>query len=399
MNVLEGKNILLGVTGGIAIYKSCELIRLLKKAGANVQVVMTETATKFISPMVFEALSSNKVATTFWSDSEPALSHIALRENKDLFIVAPCTANVMAKIACGIADDLLTSTVLARSCPLAIYPAMNVHMWENPATQRNIQSLIADGIYFGGTDSGEQACGDCGQGRFKDPREIFEDIYAFFTPKTLKGKKVLMTVGPTFEAIDPVRGITNRSSGSQGYAIALEASRAGAEVYVVSGPVNKDFPKEIRVTSVTSASEMKEAVFDLAKEITPDAFIGVAAVSDWAVKKVHKEKIKKVAGKDTLSLELVKNPDIISELNHSKYAPRVSVAFAAETNDLIDNAKEKLKTKKASLVVANPASVIGSNDNCASFVTAKAVESLGEMSKADLAKKIIEKVALLLQEK
>ena len=302
---LQGKHILLGVTGGIAAYKACELLRLLVKAGADVEVMMTKAAAQFVGPLTFETLSGKPVAEDMW-DPKMRLPHISLRKNKDLIVVAPATANIIAKAANGIADDLVSSTLLARECPLMLCPAMNVQMWRNPATVRNVRTLKGDGVLFSGPEAGNQACGDVGEGRLREPAQILEDVEAFFTPSILSGKKVLMTAGPTFEPFDPVRGITNGSSGRQAAAIAAAAIRAGAEVTIVSGPVCVSYPDKAAVIPVRQAQEMFEAVKKELAEHTPDTFIGVAAVGDWRPVEYSESKLKKEKGQDTGFLEFCK---------------------------------------------------------------------------------------------
>ena len=387
---LQGKRILLGVTGGIAAYKACELLRLLVKAGADVEVMMTKAAAQFVGPLTFETLSGKPVAEDLW-DPKMRLPHISLRKNKDLIVIAPATANIIAKAANGIADDLVSSTLLARECPLMLCPAMNVQMWRNAATVRNIQTLKGDGVLFSGPEAGSQACGDVGEGRLREPVQILEDIEAFFTPPILSGKKVLMTAGPTFEPFDPVRGITNGSSGRQAAAIA-------AEVTIVSGPVAVPYPDKAAVIPVQQAQEMFEAVKKELAEHTPDAFIGVAAVGDWRPAKYSESKLKKEKDQDTLTIKLVKNPDILSYVGHSGICS-VVIGFAAETDNLAENARKKLDCKAADMIVVNPASAIGSAQNQASFVTKDGIVVKGRSSKAELAEEIIETLADLLKKK
>lgn len=394
---LQGKRILLGVTGGIAAYKACELLRLLVKAGADVEVMMTKAAVQFVGPLTFETLSGKPVAEDLW-DPKMRLPHISLRKDKDLIVVAPATANVLAKIANGIADDLVSSTLLARECPLMLCPAMNVQMWRNAATVRNIQTLKGDGVLFSGPEAGSQACGDVGEGRLREPVQILEDIEAFFTPPILSGKKVLMTAGPTFEPFDPVRGITNGSSGRQAAAIAAAAVRAGAEVTIVSGPVAVLYPDKATVIPVQQAQEMFAEVKKELTENKPDAFIGVAAVGDWRPAEYSENKLKKEKDQDTLTINLVKNPDILSYVGHSGLCAAV-IGFAAETDNLAENARKKLKSKAADMIVVNPASAIGSAQNQASFVTKDGIVAKGRSSKAKLAEEIIEALADLLKKK
>ena len=394
---LQGKRILLGVTGGIAAYKACELLRLLVKASADVEGMMTKAAAQFVGPLTIETLSGKPVAEDLW-DPKMRLPHISLRKNKDLIVIAPATANIIAKAANGIADDLVSSTLLARECPLMLCPAMNVQMWRNAATVRNIQTLKGDGVLFSGPEAGSQACGDVGEGRLREPVQILEDIEAFFTPPILSGKKVLMTAGPTFEPFDPVRGITNGSSGRQAAAIAAAAVRAGAEVTIVSGPVAVPYPDKAAVIPVQQAQEMFKAVKNELAEHTPDAFIGVAAVGDWRPAEYSESKLKKEKDQDTLTIKLVKNPDILSYVGHSGICS-VVIGFAAETDNLAENARKKLDCKAADMIVVNPASAIGSAQNQASFVTKDGIVVKGRSSKAELAEEIIETLADLLKKK
>lgn len=391
---LHGKHILLAVTGGIAAYKACELVRLLRKEGADVEVVMSEAATHFIAPLTFEALSAHPVCTNIWEDQKP-LAHISLRQNKDLIVVAPATANIIAKVANGIADDLISSTLLARDCPLMVCPAMNVKMWTNPATQRNVRQLRDDGVLLSGPESGSQACGDSGEGRLKEPQRILEDIRAFFSPSLLKDTKVLLTAGATFEAFDPVRGITNASSGLQAACIAQSLIRAGAEVTVVCGLVSASFPEKAQIVRVTSAEEMFDAVKAKLKELKPDVFVGVAAVGDWRPKTYSPTKLKKQDGVEELTLTLVKNPDILSFVGHAGVC-RLVVGFAAETDSLEENARKKLASKGADLIVVNPASAIGSSRNQAAFVTDNNYQPFEETSKQELADELTKSIASLL---
>lgn len=396
MSVLKNKRILLGVSGGIAAYKACELVRLLVKSGAEVRVMMTKAAEQFVGKTTFEALSGHPVETDQFKPSVP-LAHIVLRDGCDLMVIAPATANIIAKTACGIADDLVCTTVLARACPLLIAPAMNVRMWNNAATQRNVCQLQCDGVFFSGPDSGELACGESGSGRMSEPQHLLEDIEAVFTPKVLEGKRVLITGGPTFEAIDPVRGITNLSSGKQAGAIAKAARNAGAQVTLVSGAVSARIPHGVRLIRVTGALDMMDAVLREA-ELHPDIFISVAAVSDFRVEKPSAKKIKKEDGTKTLTLTLVKNPDILQETAKSGLC-RVCVGFAAESEDLVENGMKKLQKKGADLIVANHASAIGQDSNRAYFITKTGAEALEEMSKEELAQRIILEASNILSQK
>jgi phosphopantothenoylcysteine decarboxylase/phosphopantothenate--cysteine ligase len=342
---LQGKRIVLGVTGGIAAYKAAELVRLLGKQGADVQVAMTEGATHFVTTTTFQALSGKPVFTDQWdARMANAMAHIDLSRQADLILVAPASADFMARTAQGLADDLLATMVLARNCPLLIAPAMNRQMWENPATQRNVAQLVADGVQILGPASGEQACGEVGAGRMLEPAEILDAVIAFFTPKLLAGKQVLITAGPTFEAIDPVRGITNLSSGRMGYAVARAAQQAGALVTLVSGPVGFSAPQGVDRINVRSALDMHAAV--MAQVARADIFIGVAAVADYRVANRAEHKLKKDAG-GIPPIELIENPDILAEVAALENAP-FCVGFAAESQHLEAYAQAKRRREKNS---------------------------------------------------
>ena len=356
---LQGKRLVLGVTGGIAAYKAAELLRQMTREGASVQVVMSEAATRFVTPVTFQALSGQPVFTDQW-DARMAnnMAHIDLSRHADAIVVAPASADFLAKIAHGLADDLLSTLVLAREIPLLVAPAMNRQMWQNPATQRNVATLIGDGVAMVGPASGEQACGETGPGRMLEAAEILDEVIAHFQPKSLAGTKVLLTAGPTFEAIDPVRGITNLSSGKMGYAIARAAREAGAQVTLVSGPVGLPCPAGVERLSVTSAQQMHAAVFE---RIADQAvFIAVAAVADYYVLNPSDNKIKKDA--HILTLELAPNPDILANVT-AKAEPPFCVGFAAESENLEEYAELKRKRKHLPLIVANDArAAIGSDE-------------------------------------
>ena len=353
------QRIVLGLTGGIAAYKAAELARLLLKQGVDVQVAMTEAACHFITPATMQALSGKPVLTSQWDDSGNGMAHISLSRAADAIVIAPATADFIAKLAHGLADDLLSTMCLARDCPLLIAPAMNKQMWESPATQRNVAQLKADGVVILGPDSGVQACGEEGLGRMLEAAQLAQAIVASFQPKTLSGVKLLLTAGPTYEAIDAVRGITNRSSGKMGYAIARAALDQGAEVTLVSGPVALDAPHGARLVQVESASEMFDAVKKLAADC--DIFIGVAAVADYRVAEASAHKIKKSAG--NLTLELVPNPDILAYVA-ALPDPPFCVGFAAESENLKVYAEQKRRAKKLPLLAANIAQeAIGAEDN------------------------------------
>ncbi len=347
---LTGKRIALGVTGGIAAYKAAELVRLLVKQGATVQVAMTEAATHFVTPVTFQALSGHPVFTDQW-DPRMAnnMAHIDLSREADALLIAPASADFLAKVANGLADDLLSTLTLARDCPLLVAPAMNRQMWENAATQRNMATLRADGIALLGPACGEQACGESGLGRMIEPDEIIAELIALFQPKVLSGKRVLITAGPTFEAIDPVRGITNLSSGRMGFALARAAREAGAEVTLISGPVSQPTPYGVKRINVISALEMYVEVMACAK--AQDVFIGVAAVADFRPKAAAEHKFKK-DGKSAPAIDLVQNPDILAEVAALKKPP-LCVGFAAESQNLAEYAQKKRTSKNIPLIVGN----------------------------------------------
>lgn len=352
-NSLSGKHFVLGLTGGIACYKAAALCRELVKAGASVQVVMSKSALEFITPTTLQALSGRPVATSQWDGAQAnAMPHINLSRDADAIIIAPASANFMAKLAHGFADDLLSTLCLARACPLLIAPAMNVEMWSNPATQRNLSKLRHDGVVLMGPAEGDQACGETGLGRMLEPHELLEDIVAFLQPKVLQDKRVLITAGPTFEALDPVRGITNHSSGKMGYAIARAAREAGAHVTLISGPTLLAPPYKVKRTSVETAQQMLDAVLGYVNRA--DVFISVAAVADWRVANVSSTKLKKDSGAPQLKFE--KNPDILASVAHlarDNGGEPYCVGFAAETDQLEQHAHQKRLNKNIPLLVAN----------------------------------------------
>jgi phosphopantothenoylcysteine decarboxylase/phosphopantothenate--cysteine ligase len=387
---LTGKKVLLGITGGIAAYKAAELTRLLVKAGANVRITMTEAATHFIGTATMQALSGQQVWTDLWDPRiNDAMGHIELSRDRDLILVAPASADFMAKLAHGLADDLLSTLCVARRCPLMVAPAMNVEMWQNAATVRNAETLRADGVAIVGPASGGQACGEMGMGRMTEPADILADVQFFFRPKQLQGKRVVITAGPTEEPIDPVRVITNTSSGKMGYAIARAAREAGAEVTLISGPVSLPTPAGVARIDVRTAQEMFEAV---KKDATnADVFISVAAVADYRVKNPAKQKIKKANGAPRLELE--ENPDILAWVA-ALPKPPYCVGFAAESENLAQNAKAKLAKKKLPLIAANIAQhTMGRDDNAITLYDAKGEYPLGRGPKLDLARRLIEQVA------
>ena len=387
---LTGKRILLGITGGIAAYKAAELARLLIKDGADVRVAMTEAATRFIGTATLQALTGQPVWSDLWDARvNDAMGHIELSRDRGLILVAPASADFMAKLAHGLADDLLSTLCVARRCPLMVAPAMNVEMWQNAATQRNAETLRADGVQIVGPASGGQACGEMGMGRMTEPADILADVQFFFQPKRLAGKRVLVTAGPTEEPVDPVRVLTNTSSGKMGYAVARAAQEAGAAVTLISGPVSLPTPAGVSRVDVRTAQEMFEAVKKGAK--SADVFIAVAAVADYRVKNPSKQKIKK--GNGAPRLELEENPDILAWVA-SQPKPPFCVGFAAESENLAENAKAKLAKKKLPLIAANIApDTMGRDDNAITLFDAKGEHPLGHGGKLELARRLIEQVA------
>jgi phosphopantothenoylcysteine decarboxylase/phosphopantothenate--cysteine ligase len=396
--MLRGKTILLGVTGGIAVYKAVELLRLLTKAGATVHVVMTRAATEFVTPLTFQTLSGQPVHLELFNlISEQQIGHISLADRADLVIVAPATANFVGKVAGGLADDLLTTTVMATRAPVLIAPAMNVNMYCNPIYRENEEKLRAHGYLFVQPARGLLACGYEGEGKLQAPEVIFEEAVAALTPKTLAGKRLLVTAGPTREEIDPVRYISNHSSGKQGYAIARAARLRGAEVTLVTGPTAIVPPYGVSVVQVESAREMREAVLQRLEET--EVVIKAAAVADYRPKQRAGRKVKKTAAE--LTIELEKNPDILAELGARK-AGRVLVGFAAETDELVANATLKLKAKNLDLIVANDVSQEGAGFNVDTNIAKLLyrdghVEELPLMGKDALAGVILERVEALLK--
>lgn len=403
---LGGKHILLGLSGGIACYKAAELCRALIKQGATVQVVMTEAAEQFITAVTLQALSGRPVFTSQW-DSRPAggidnsMAHINLSREADAILIAPCSADFMAKLLHGRADDLLSLICLARplaTVPLLIAPAMNREMWAHPATQRNMAQLSADGATILGVGSGFQACGETGDGRMLEPPELLEDIVAFFSPKLLAGHKVLITAGPTYEALDPVRGITNLSSGKMGFAVARAAHEAGAEVTLVAGPVSLPTPRGVTRIDVRSAQNMLEAVLQQAPAAT--IFIATAAVADWRPASSSERKIKKDGSGQPPQLAFTENPDILATVAKSTRAQSgelFCVGFAAESHDLEDNAQAKRKRKGVPLLVGNigPAT-FGRDDNALLLVDAQGSRELARASKLSLARELVADIATRL---
>jgi phosphopantothenoylcysteine decarboxylase/phosphopantothenate--cysteine ligase len=400
MQSLLNKKIVLGISGGIAAYKTPELARQLIQEGASVQVVMTEAATQFVTPVTMQALTGNPVYTSQWDNSVANnMAHIELSRKADAILIAPASADLMAKLSLGLADDLLSTLCLARDCPLLLAPAMNKQMWEHAATQRSVQRLHDDGVAVLGPASGFQACGEVGMGRMLEPAEIAEQTIAFFQKKILRGKKVLITAGPTFEAIDPVRGITNHSSGKMGFAIARAALEAGAQVQLIAGPCDLPTPLEatgkITRTNVTSAKEMHTATLAATDY---DIFFAVAAVADWSVAKPAKEKIKR-QGKEAPNLEFIANPDILLDVAKTvktkggKPYP-YCVGFAAESTNLEAHAQEKRKRKGIPMVVGNIGpDTFGSDLNQLLVIDENGSKKIAKAEKLALARQLIQLVA------
>jgi len=386
------KSVVLGVTGGIAAYKAAELVRELARSGIEVQVVMTEAAASLVAPATFQALSGKPVYTDLW-DARVAdnMAHIELSRGKDAIVVAPATADFIAKLANGLADDLLSTLCLARECPLIVAPAMNRQMWDNPATRRNIERLLRDGVAILGPASGDQACGEVGMGRMLEAPEIAEAVTAFLAPKSLRGTRVLITAGPTFETIDAVRGITNRSSGKMGYAVARAALEAGARVSLISGPTSLTAPAGAQRVDVVSARDMFEAVKKRVADT--DIFISVAAVADYHVATPRRQKIKKTAGR--LRLDLVPNPDILAWVA-GRPRPPFCVGFAAETENLRQHAEAKRRSKKVPLLAANLAQrAIGADDNELILFDDKGAHKLARAPKEVIARQLVAHIAKL----
>lgn len=399
MNDLAGKHIVLGLTGGIACYKAAELCRALVKAGATVQVVMTEAAAQFITPVTMQALSNRPVYHSQWDAREPNnMAHINLSREADAILIAPASADFMAKLLHGRADDLLSLMCLARpieTVPLLVAPAMNREMWANPATQRNVAQLKADGAHVLEVGSGDQACGEIGDGRMLEADELLEEVITFFAQKALSGQRVLVTAGPTYEAIDPVRGITNRSSGKMGFAIARAAHEAGAEVTLVAGPVHLPTPRGVRRVDVRSAREMQQAVEGESSNAT--IFIATAAVADWRPATSAEQKIKKDGSGAVPALSFVENPDILAAVARSaraKSGALYCVGFAAESHDLLAHAQAKRARKGVPLLVGNigPAT-FGQDDNQLLLVDEKGVTELPRADKLTLARQLVAEIA------
>jgi phosphopantothenoylcysteine decarboxylase / phosphopantothenate---cysteine ligase len=401
---LAGRHLVLGLTGGIACYKSAELVRLLVKAGATVQVVMTEGATHFITPATMQALSNRPVVLTQWDEREPNhMAHINLTRGADAIVVAPASTDFIARLAAGRCDEILSLACIARPierCALLLAPAMNREMWVHPATQRNVAQVQRDGAVLLGPGSGDQACGEVGDGRMLEPQELLEEIEAWFQPKALLGQSVVITAGPTFEPLDPVRGLTNRSSGKMGFAIARAAREAGAEVTLVAGPVHLPTPRGVRRIDVQTAREMLAATVPLAG--AAGVFIATAAVADWRPAATVEHKIKKTAEQRTPeAIALTENPDILATVAAlpptGALRKPYCVGFAAESRDLEKHAREKLERKQVDLVCANlgPAT-FGRDDNALLLIEPGGAVDLGHADKLTLARRLVREIAARL---
>ena len=404
---MEGKRILLVIGGGIAAYKSCELIRLIRKAGGKVRCVLTEAGAQFVTPMTLAALSEEEVFTSLWSlKNETEMGHIQLSREADLIVVCPATADLMAKMAAGIADDLATTLLLATDTQVLAAPAMNVRMWDHAATRRNVERLRNDGVIVLHPDEGEMACGEYGEGRLPEPEIIFDEIQSLLGlpfPKApgrvlaqpLEGKRAIVTAGPTREPIDPVRYIANRSSGRQGFAIAGALAQLGAKVTLVAGPVALNTPRGVNRIDVETALEMQQAVH---KALPADIAVLVAAVADWRAE-ASDRKIKKGKTSGPPQLDLVENPDILAGLGQHKNRPALLIGFAAETDKVVGYAKAKLDRKGCDWIVANDVSgpvgksVMGGSENTIHLITANGVESWKQMPKSEVAAKLAERIA------
>ena len=395
MKQLANKHILLCVTGGIAAYKAAEIIRLFKTSGANVRVLMTKAAQEFITPLTMQALSGNQVHTDLLdTDAEAAMGHIELAKWSDIVLIAPCSANSIARLASGKGDDLMTAVCLAAESKIYIAPAMNQAMWSDSRTQENYKKLIKNSFISIGPDSGEQACGDEGFGRMSEPQNIVNEIASSFSAGLLAGKKILITAGPTREKIDPVRYISNRSSGKMGFSIAEAARDEGGLVSIISGPVSLETPDEIKRIDVESADEMFKEVYKVINDF--DLFISTAAVSDFKPEKYKNQKIKKGKKIDNVSMELIKNKDILKSVSKNKGDLKV-IGFAAETQNIIENAKKKLSEKNLDLIIANDVSdtSIGfdSDENEVYLITNKIEKKIDKVSKKKLSRNIVEFIA------
>ena len=395
----QKKCVVLGVTGGIAAYKACELLRLLQKQGMGVYVVMTKNACRFVTPLTFETLSGHPVAVdTFERPATWEVEHIALAKRADLFLIAPATANIIAKMACGIADDMLSTTVLATRAPVMIAPAMNTGMWENPATQENLATLARRGVQIVAPVSGHWACGDSGAGKLEDVAVIAQRALDVLSglKRDMTGLRVMVTAGPTREALDPVRYISNRSSGKMGYAIARAAARRGAQVTLLTGPVALDVPQGVEAVRFTTTQELLDCA--LARVDAQDVLIQAAAPADYRAMEVAPQKIKKQQGEDFV-LRMIENPDVAATLGVKKRPDQVFVGFAAETNDVLEHAQGKLVRKNLDMIVANDVTQKGAgfdvDTNIVTLITREGADSLPLMTKDEVAGCILDRVLAL----
>jgi phosphopantothenoylcysteine decarboxylase / phosphopantothenate---cysteine ligase len=394
MSAPQGKTIILGITGGVAAYKAAELVRLCVKGQYAVQAVMTEAATRFVGLATFQALTARPVMTNMWGAGGDGMGHIHLSRHADMIVVAPASADFIAKLVTGSADDLLSTLCLARACPLVIAPAMNREMWLNPATQRNIAQLRKDGVVLVGPDEGDLACGETGLGRMSEPQSIFDAVERLSGPRLLSGKTVLITAGPTFERIDPVRGLTNLSSGKMGYALAQAAREAGAQVILVSGPVCLDTPEGVGRISVTTAQEMLAAV--MARVRDAQLFISAAAVADFRPATTNSQKIKK--NQQTLNLELLPNEDILAKVARLPNPP-FCIGFAAETENLLENAETKRRNKRLPMLVANLAqTTLGADDAELVILDKQGAHPLPRADKLSQARRVIQHGTALIDQ-
>ena len=401
MQILQGKNIVLGITGGIAAYKTPELVRRLKDQGANIRVVMTEGAKAFITPLTLQAVSGNAVSDSLLDpQAELAMGHIELAKWADVLLIAPTTADVIAKLTAGLANDLLSTLALATAAPIVIAPAMNQQMWHAVATQANVKTLAERGVHIWGPAEGEQACGDVGKGRMIEVDDIVSLTCDFFAQKNLAGQHWVITAGPTREAIDPVRYISNHSSGKMGYAIAQAAINAGAKVTLISGPVAITAPMSCQLVRVDSALDMHQQALAFAESAT--VFVACAAVADYRVSDIAKQKIKKQSGTDTMQINLVKNPDIVADVAALSNKP-FTVGFAAETQDVEQYALDKLKRKNLDMIAANDVAKAGqgfnSSANALTVFTATDKTDIALASKTNVAKQLVSLVEQQLTKK
>ncbi|MBI1300019.1 MAG: bifunctional phosphopantothenoylcysteine decarboxylase/phosphopantothenate--cysteine ligase CoaBC [Alphaproteobacteria bacterium] len=397
--MLDEKRILLIISGGIAAYKSLDLIRLIKKSGGHIDCILTKGGEQFVTPLSVSSLSHTKVYQDLWSlTDEVEMGHIRLSRESDLIVVAPASADLMAKMAHGFANDLASTTLLASNKPVMVAPAMNPEMWNHPATQENLKTLEKRGIQIVGPNAGEMACGETGKGRMSEPQEIFDAITSFFFDQPLKGKKALVTSGPTYEPLDPVRFLGNRSSGKQGHAIAKYLARAGASVTLVSGPTQQPDPAKVNTVHIETAKEMLKAC---EKAIPSDIAVFAAAVSDWTATKPSSKKIKKEAEEDVPKFSLSQNPDILKTIaNLKKNRPELVIGFAAETENLEENARKKLKSKNCDWIIGNEVGTdkngkektFGACENQITFFTHDSEENWDKCSKEKIAQKIVQKI-------